>query len=79
MFSASVRTILQLATPETYYGRVMSLNTITFIGFAPLGSLIIGSIAEPLGIQSATLIGALVVAIAFAWAWIRHPTLRQAA
>ena len=79
MFSAAVRTILQLATPETYYGRVMSLNTITFIGFTPLGSLIIGSIAEPFGIQFATLVGALVVAIACAWAWIRHPTLRKAA
>ena len=79
IFSAAVRTMLQLATPETYYGRVMSLNTITFIGFAPLGSLIIGSMAEPLGVQSATLVGAIVVAIVFAWVWIRHPTLRHAA
>jgi MFS family permease len=78
VFSAAARTILQLEAPEQYYGRVMSLNTITFIGLAPLGSLIIGSIAELAGIQLATLIGAAVVATVFAFAWLTQPTLRHA-
>lgn len=78
VFSATVRTMLQLEAPEQYYGRVMSLNTITFIGLAPLGSLIIGSIAELAGIQLATLIGTAVVATVFAFAWFTQPTLRHA-
>ena len=78
VFSAAVRTMLQLEAPEQYYGRVMSLNTITFIGLAPLGSLIIGSIAELAGIQLATLIGTAVVATIFAFAWFTQPALRHA-
>ncbi len=78
VFSACVRTMLQLEATEAYYGRVMSLNTITFIGFSPVGALVIGSIAESVGIQAATLIGAAVVATVFAVVWLARPTLRQA-
>ena len=78
VFSACVRTMLQLEATEAYYGRVMSLNTITFIGFAPVGALVIGSIAESVGIQAATLIGAAVVATVFAVVWVARPTLRRA-
>ena len=78
VFSACVRTMLQLEATEAYYGRVMSLNTITFIGLSPVGALVIGSIAETVGIQAATLIGAAVVATVFAAVWLARPTLRQA-
>lgn len=78
VFSACVRTMLQLEATEAYYGRVMSLNTITFIGFSPVGALVIGSIAESVGIQAATLIGAAVVAAVFAVVWLARPTLRRA-
>lgn len=78
VFSACVRTMLQLEASEAYYGRVMSLNTITFIGLSPVGALVIGSIAESVGIQAATLIGAAVVATVFAVVWMARPTLRRA-
>lgn len=78
VFSACVRTMLQLEATEAYYGRVMSLNTITFIGLSPVGALVIGSIAESVGIQAATLIGAAVVAAIFAVVWVARPTLRRA-
>ena len=78
VFSACVRTMLQLEATEAYYGRVMSLNTITFIGLSPVGALVIGSIAESVGIQSATLIGAAVVAAVFGAVWLARPTLRRA-
>ena len=79
VFSACVRTMLQLEATEAYYGRVMSLNTITFIGFSPVGALVIGTVAESLGIQAATLIGAAVVAAVFGAVWLTRPTLRRAA
>jgi len=78
VFSACVRTMLQLEATEAYYGRVMSLNTITFIGLSPVGALVIGAIAESVGIQAATLIGAAVVATVFAAVWVARPTLRRA-
>lgn len=78
VFSACVRTMLQLEATEAYYGRVMSLNTITFIGLSPVGALVIGSIAESVGIQTATLIGAAVVAMVFGAVWMARPTLRRA-
>ncbi|MDE2867323.1 MAG: MFS transporter [Chloroflexota bacterium] len=78
VFSACVRTMLQLEATEAYYGRVMSLNTITFIGLSPVGALVIGAIAESVGIQAATLIGAAVVAMVFAVVWVARPTLRRA-
>ena len=78
VFSACVRTMLQLEATEAYYGRVMSLNTITFIGLSPVGALVIGSIAETVGIQAATLIGAAVVVTVFAAVWLARPTLRRA-
>ena len=78
VFSASVRTMLQLEATEAFYGRVMSLNTITFIGLSPVGALVIGSMAEAAGIQAATLVGAVVVAIVFAAIWINRPLLRHA-
>ncbi len=78
-FSASVRTMLQLEATEAYYGRVMSLNTITFIGLSPIGALIIGAIAESAGIQAATLLGVVVVTTVFGAVWLMRPTLRRAA
>ncbi len=78
VFSAAVRTMLLLAADEAYYGRVMSLNTITFIGLSPIGALLIGAIAEPLGVQAATLLGAAVVAAVFGFTWVTRPVLRRA-
>ena len=77
-FSASVRTMLQLATPEEFHGRVMSLNTITFIGFTPLGALLLGSIAEAIGAPLATVAGVAVVTALFIVIWTRSRALRTA-
>ena len=78
VFSASVRTMLQMATPQAFHGRVMSLNTITFIGFSPLGTLFIGALAEPLGVSLAVLVGVLVVVLVFGYVWATRGVLRRA-
>ncbi|MBM4436451.1 MAG: MFS transporter, partial [Actinobacteria bacterium] len=59
VYSTSVRTMLQLSSPAEYHGRVMSLNTITFIGFTPLGGFIGGALAQGLGAPWAVAAGAL--------------------
>lgn len=47
--TASAR--LQLLTPPALRGRVMSLNTLLFLGSAPLGSLTVGFLAQHQGVQ----------------------------
>ncbi len=53
VFTATANTRLQLTTPPHLRGRVMSIYTLLFMGSTPVGSLIIGTLAERLGVQPA--------------------------
>ncbi|MBI3964910.1 MAG: MFS transporter [Chloroflexi bacterium] len=53
VFSATANTRLQLVTPPQLRGRVMSIYALLFMGTTPIGSLIIGTLAERQGIQVA--------------------------
>ncbi len=59
----SVNTIIQTSTSDSYRGRIMALYTMTFVGMAPLGSLLAGTLAQFLGAPLAVLIGALITII----------------
>lgn len=52
-FTATTNTLIQLLVDDRFRGRVMGLHTVMFMGTAPLGSLILGSIAQPLGPRAA--------------------------
>jgi predicted MFS family arabinose efflux permease len=54
---AGVNTLLQTRTDERMRGRVMSLFSMTFLGVAPLGSLLAGLIADRFGAPTAALAG----------------------
>jgi MFS family permease len=54
---ASCNTILQTIVEDDKRGRVMSLFTMSFIGMAPFGSLISGSLANTIGARNTLLIG----------------------
>ena len=54
---ASSNTILQTIVEDDKRGRVMSLFTMSFIGMAPFGSLLAGSITSGMGVRMALLIG----------------------
>ena len=43
------QTLVQGNTPDNYMGRVMSIHTLGFLGFAPLGSLLSGGMAAAIG------------------------------
>lgn len=45
-FATSSSTLLQLSTPDALRGRVMSLNTLLFVGSTPIGGLLIGTLSE---------------------------------
>ena len=68
-FTATTNTLIQLLVDDAYRGRVMGLHTVMFMGMAPVGSLILGAIAEPLGPQAALLVSAAapITALVFLW------------
>lgn len=68
-FTATTNTLIQLLVDDRYRGRVMGLHTVMFMGTAPIGSLILGSIAEPFGPEAALVLSGsvpLVVALVLA-------------
>lgn len=54
---ASSNIILQTVTDEDKRGRVLSLYTMSFLGMTPLGSLLIGTLAENIGVSTTLTIG----------------------
>ena len=57
VFSTGCNTTLQLATPDALRGRIMGLYAVTFAGMTPFGSLLVGTIAEHLGVRVACVLG----------------------
>jgi MFS family permease len=63
--SSSVRqtlanSLIQIATPEAYQGRVMSIFNLLFAGMGRVGVLVVGGVAEIVGIAWAVGLGAAV-------------------
>ncbi|HYB43273.1 MAG TPA: MFS transporter [Candidatus Methylomirabilis sp.] len=57
LFSTGCNTTLQLDTPDSLRGRVMGLYALAFAGMTPFGSLLVGTIAEHLGVRAACALG----------------------
>ena len=53
LFGSSVNSYLQTVTPPALRGRVMSIHTLLFLGSTPIGSLIVGTLAEQQGVRIA--------------------------
>ncbi|MGN6563768.1 MAG: MFS transporter [Thermomicrobiales bacterium] len=53
VFTATANSRLQLITPPHLRGRVMSLYTMLFLGSTPIGSLVLGSLAQHQGVRLA--------------------------
>ncbi len=54
-----INTLLQTRVEDQLRGRVMALYTLTFFGFAPLGNLAIGVLAQSIGLSDSILIFAM--------------------
>jgi MFS family permease len=61
LYIATTNTLVQITTEDRYRGRVMSLYTLMFVGTAPIGALISGTIAQHFGAPVATTVSALVL------------------
>ncbi|HWP65435.1 MAG TPA: MFS transporter [Candidatus Limnocylindria bacterium] len=74
-FTATTNASVQLLVDDRYRGRVMGLHTVMFAGVAPIGSLLLGTLATPYGPRPALIVSG-VVPLVVAW-WLRA-TLRPA-
>lgn len=69
-YMSSTNTTIQSIVPDELRGRVMSIYILAFFGTAPLGGLLMGSLASALGAQAAVLAGALVCAAGALAVWL---------
>ena len=67
LIAAGSNTLLQSWVRDELRGRVMATFSMAFLGFAPLGSLAIGSLAHAIGIRPTLLLCAgLTIAVGLA-------------
>ena len=76
---ASSNTLIQSMVPDRLRGRVMSVYAMTFMGMAPLGSLLAGSVAHKLGAPMTVGIGGVVAIVGAGLFASKLPALRPAA
>lgn len=78
VFLGMANTLMQTRTPDELRGRVMSVHTMVFMGFMPLGQMLLGSIGTLIGINNAFLAGGVVVTLLAGYAALRVNALREA-
>jgi MFS family permease len=78
VFLGMANTLMQTRTPDHLRGRAMSVHTMVFMGFMPLGQMLLGSLGTVAGINTAFLAGGLVVVLVSLFALLRAGALRDA-
>jgi len=74
---AASNTVLQTIVEEDKRGRVMSFYTMAFMGTAPFGSLLAGSLAERIGAPQTLMFGGLGCIAGAVWFASSLPSLRE--
>jgi MFS family permease len=74
---AASNTVLQTIVDEDKRGRVMSFYTMAFMGTAPFGSLLAGSVAERIGAPHTLLFGGAGCILGALWFALSLPALRR--
>jgi MFS family permease len=70
-------TIIQTLVPEDKRGRVMSYYTAAFVGMAPFGSLLAGSLAHWIGAPRTVILTGTFCILGAAWFWSRRGEIRD--
>ena len=76
--SALSITLLQLNSPKTMIGLVMSINTLIVMGIRPLGAFPFGALADVIGTSAALAAGALIAAAISVYLFATNSGLRSA-
>jgi MFS family permease len=74
---AASNTVIQTIVTDDKRGRVMSYYTMAFMGMAPFGSLLAGSMAHKWGAPWTVILNGSMVLMGAAWFWTRRPALRN--
>jgi len=75
---AASNTILQTIVAGELRGRVMSYYTMSFVGMAPFGSLLAGSVAARIGAPKTLLISGVLCLLGAFWFWAHLEEVRSA-
>ena len=78
VFLGMANTLMQTRTPDHLRGRAMSVHTMVFIGFMPLGQMLLGALGTLIGINDAFVVGGSIVLAVALYAAARVPALRGA-
>jgi len=70
-------TIIQTLVDEDMRGRVMSYYTMAFVGMAPFGSLLAGSLANAIGAPRTVIVSGAACIAGALWFWFRLPAVRK--
>jgi MFS family permease len=73
----SANALVQTRVPDELRGRIMSIFTLTFFGGMPLGSLLVGAMAERFNEPATLLINAGVILTVSTLIWWRLPYIRK--
>ncbi|MER2600701.1 MAG: MFS transporter [Caldilineales bacterium] len=73
----SSNSLVQTRVPDALRGRVMSIFTLTFFGTMPIGSLLIGNIADRIGEPAIVAINAGIIFCMSALIWLTLPYIRR--
>jgi MFS family permease len=77
--TASTNTLIQSLIPDRFRGRVMSVFSMMFLGMAPFGALLAGTLAHHLGAPVTVMLGGAVCIAGAAWFALRLPDFRREA
>jgi MFS family permease len=75
---AGSNTIIQTIVSEDKRGRVMSYYAMAFVGMAPFGSLLAGTMAHWIGAPGTVVLNGSLVLLGAGWFWTQLPAVRQA-
>ncbi|WP_263358030.1 MFS transporter [Acidicapsa ligni] len=71
-------TIIQTIVPQDKRGRVMSYYTVAFVGMAPFGSLLAGSLANLIGAPGTVMVSGVACILGSIWFFTQMKTVRKA-
>lgn len=77
VYASARNTIVQLAAPEAFRGRVMSVQSVSQRGLAPSGNFVTGSLAAAIGAPAAVAVLGLIATGLVIWRGIAVPALRD--
>jgi len=75
---AACNTLLQTLVLENMRGRIVALYSMSFMGFTPIGSILIGSITEYAGLQPTLTVASILCLIVAFWYYNHLPSIKSA-